>query len=126
MTKWDVLRLRATHQSESVVPRPPDAAELHANFLALRQRFQALEAENADWNRKKTLLKKPRRWSKKRLLAAAKVKRPSGAQQGNTNRLKHGKYSRDWQLFLALIRTHIQAGRALVACAAAESNKCSA
>ena len=98
---------------------PPDAAYLHAKFLALKQQVQNLEAENADWNRKKANLKKPRRWSKKRLLVPpalrAKPQRPVGAQDGNENHLKHGKYARDRQLFFAKLRTHIRASYALVA-----------
>ena len=111
--------MKANRQTQNAAPVPPDAVEWLANFLALKQQFQALEAENADWNLKKASWKQPRRWSRKRQLAppAATVEpaRPSGAQQGNTNRLKHGNYSRERLLFYAMVRTHIQAGRALIA-----------
>lgn len=95
-----------------------------AKFLALREQFQALEAQNADWNVKKAHSKKSRRWRKKRLLvppaARMNVSRPRGAQPGNSNRFKHGNRSRERQLFLALIRTHIHTGRTLVALAKAD------
>lgn len=103
---------------------PPDTAYLHTKFLALKQQVQNLEAEIADWNVKKAKLKKPRRWSKKRLLVPsalrAKPLRPSGAQEGNENRFKHGKRTRDRQLFFAKVRTHIRASYALVAWVKAE------
>lgn len=109
--------MKASRQRENADTAPQTASDLYANFLAIEEQFQALEAENADWNLKKARLKKPRRWSSKRLLVppAAKTKavRPSGAQQGNTNRLTHGKYTRESQLILSLVRTHIRAGRAL-------------
>lgn len=92
---------------------------LYANFLAFCEQGQAFKAENEDWNRKQARFKKPRRWSKKRLLVPpgekAKTLRPSGAQQCNTNRLIHGKYARGWQLFRGEIRSHIRASHALIA-----------
>jgi len=84
-------------------------------------------AENEDWNRKKALSIPPRRWNKKRLLvppgAKAEKLRPSGAQPCNTNRLRHGKYARGWQLFRAEIRSHIRASHALVAYALAAQGR---
>lgn len=98
---------------------PFRAPILYAKFLAFHEQGQVFRAENEDWNRKKANLKKPRRWSKKRQLvppgAKAKTMRPSGAQLCNENRLRHGKYARNWQLFQAEIRSHIRAGHALVA-----------
>jgi hypothetical protein len=92
---------------------------LYANFLAFNKQGQAFRAENEDWNRKKASFKKPRRWSKKRLLippgAKAKTMRPSGAQPCNENRLKHGKFRREWLLFRGEIRSHIRASHALIA-----------
>ena len=96
---------------------PSQAAALYANFLALSEQGQAFRAENEDWNRKKAHT--PRRWSKKKVLvppgAKAKPVRPSGAQQCNENRLKHGKFARGWQLFRAEIRSEIRASHALIA-----------
>ena len=97
--------------------KPSQAPILYANFLAFIEQGQAFKAQNEDWNRKKAHT--PRRWSKKRLLvppgAKAKPVRPSGAQPGNENRLKHGKFTRAWQLFRAEIRSEIRASHALIA-----------
>jgi len=102
-------------------PEAPDAASLYANFLALNERAQEVEGEIEDWNRKKAKRKNnPRRWSKKRLLTPpgavnARPPRPSGAQPCNVNRLKHGHFAHDHQLFKALVRSHIRTTRALIA-----------
>ena len=37
-----------------------------------------------------------------------------GAPPGNSNALKHGKYTRERRALLAAVRTHIRKGRALV------------
>ncbi|MDR3526994.1 MAG: hypothetical protein P4L57_06905 [Rhizomicrobium sp.] len=98
---------------------PSRAPELYANFLALTEQGQAFKAENEDWNRKKAHTPPPRRWSKKRVLvppgAKAKPLRQSGAQPYNTNRLRHGKFTREWQLFRGEIRSEIRASHALIA-----------
>ncbi len=117
--------MRARRQTQDASMMSPLVGLLHANFLALSEQSQFFKAENEDWNRKKALSIPRRRWSKKRLLvppgAKAKPVRPSGAQFCNTNRLRHGKYARDRQLFLAELRSHIRAGHALAYAAALQS-----
>lgn len=106
------------HVSDTALNTPADASDLHAKFLALKQQAQGLAVEIADWNGKKTKLKRRRRWSKKRQLVPPALKaqsvRPSGAQPCNSNRLSHGKRTRSKQLFLAAVRTEIRASYALV------------
>lgn len=102
---------------------PSRAAALHAKFLAFREQSQAFKAESEDWNRKKAHTPLPRRWSKKKVLvppgAKAKPVRQSGAQPGNENRHKHGKFARAMQLFRGEVRSEIHACHALIAYALA-------
>lgn len=116
--------LPAVPPPETAVSAAPNAASLHAKFLALKEETQRLAAENADWNAKKTKAPKPRRWSKKRRLTPPGCCPPPAAKRGaqpcNSNRLRHGKRTRQMNLFRALVRTHIRTSYALVAWVKAE------
>lgn len=98
---------------------PAQAPILYAKFLAFHKQGQAFKAQSEDWNRKKGAYPPPRRWSKKKVLvppgAKAKPVRQSGAQPGNENRLKHGKFTRAMQLFRGEVRSEIHACHALIA-----------
>ncbi|GAA0553112.1 hypothetical protein FHS83_001572 [Rhizomicrobium palustre] len=113
--------------AESALFDAPEAILLHAKFLAMRQELQGLMVKKADWNVKKAKLKKRRRWSTKRQLVPPaqrhKLLRPSGAQEGNENRLSHGKRTRDRELFRAMIRSHVRAGKILVTAVRVERKK---
>lgn len=110
--------MKANRLYPDTASAPLDVANLQAKFLALMQQKQRLDAEIADWNRKKAH-HTPRRWSKKRQLTPPSAEKPSprarGAQPYNSNRLNHGRFARSSHLFSALIRSQIHTGHTLVA-----------
>ena len=98
-----------------VAPMLANAAKSELQKFQIAEQIQPSEPKTADLNSIMEEIKKKAKMKKRHLRPRrAKPPRKRGAQPGNQNAYKHGKYTRERRAFRAEVRAHIRRGREIL------------
>jgi hypothetical protein len=109
------LRSLGRAMAALVAPMPGNAAKIELQESGITECIQPSNGKMADLNSILEEIKKQAKVKKRHLRPKCKkVPLKRGAQPGNQNAYKHGKYTREIRALCADVRAHIRRGRELL------------